>query len=78
MIVMLGQNTGLAVVTVAMGLVFTVVNSRFVKPVRQISDQVQNELGKLTTRLKDILAGVRQPDVWPRNKAESRLCSRKP
>jgi len=64
LIVMLGQNTGLAVVTVSMGLVFTVVNSRFVKSVRQISDQVQNELGKLTTRLKDILAGVQVSRIF--------------
>ena len=56
--VMLIKSPQLAAFALSWGLLFTLTNSRFAKTVREISDQVQERLGKLTERLADLLAGA--------------------
>lgn len=62
--VMLIKSPQLAAFALSWGLLFTLTNSRFAKTVREISDQVQERLGKLTERLADLLAGAHTTRIY--------------
>src|SRR5690554_2984151 len=47
-----------AVVMIVMGLVSTYVNSRFAKPLRKVSDEIQLNSSKQLERLSDLIAGT--------------------
>ncbi|MEW9702231.1 ABC transporter ATP-binding protein [Paenibacillus sp. SI8] len=48
----------LALVLLALGLLSVLINTRFARPLRQISDRYQEQAGGLTERLSDLLAGL--------------------
>ncbi|MBD0378732.1 ABC transporter ATP-binding protein [Paenibacillus sedimenti] len=48
----------LALVLVALGLLSVLINTRFARPLRKISDRFQEQTGGLTERLADLLAGL--------------------
>lgn len=56
-IVMLSLNWILAVLIIALGIISTVINARYSKPIRIIRDDIQKYLGTLTERLIDFLSG---------------------
>lgn len=56
LVIMFFLNAPLALLVTGLGIVFTVLNGAFVKPMRRTSREVQSGLGYLTERLGDILA----------------------
>jgi len=51
-------NWRLALASLILGLIMIIINLPFAKPLRRVSDKVQNSLGGLTQNLSDILASV--------------------
>lgn len=64
LVVMLLLNWQVASLVIGLGLVFAVINSAFVKPLRKTSDQVQTKLAQVTEKLSDLLASVQVTRVF--------------
>ncbi|MCX7923429.1 MAG: ABC transporter ATP-binding protein/permease [Clostridia bacterium] len=56
-VMMVHLNWILALFTILMGIVTSFLNSRFAKPMRVVSDAVQQNLGAISERLMDLLTG---------------------
>ncbi|QGQ94220.1 ABC transporter ATP-binding protein [Paenibacillus psychroresistens] len=63
-VIMLFLNWKFAVVLILVGLVSTYVNSRFALPLRKISLEIQQGLGKQVERLMDLIAGAQVSRVF--------------
>ncbi|WP_261305341.1 ABC transporter ATP-binding protein [Paenibacillus andongensis] len=58
LVVMFLLDWRLALVLLALGLLSILINTRFARPLRKISDRFQEQTGGLTERLSDLLAGL--------------------
>jgi ATP-binding cassette subfamily B protein len=56
-IIMFSMNIKLSIVGISLGLLTTCINILYVKPLKKISDEVQNSLSQVTQKFADILSG---------------------
>lgn len=58
-------NWQLSVVIIILGILSAYINTRFIAPLRKVSDEIQSKLGSLTERFTDILNGLDIIKLFP-------------
>ncbi|WP_281887485.1 ABC transporter ATP-binding protein [Paenibacillus sp. YYML68] len=65
-----------AIVLIVLGVLSVLLNTRFAAPMRRISDKLQLQLGELTERLGDLIAGLTVIKMFGLKSIVTKLCTK--